>query len=57
MKFQERVEQVHAFFDRCRAVLTMVNQAMFPLNPQPPTLLALLNKFRDAAEIRVLVRN
>lgn len=57
VKFQDRVEQVHAFFERCRASLAMVWKTMFPLNPQPPTLLALMNKFKDAAEVRILVRN
>jgi len=57
VKFHDRVKQVHAFFDRCREVLALINQAMFPLNPQPPNLLALLNKFRNAEEIRVLVWN
>ena len=34
----------------------MVNKAMFPLNPQPKTLLALMAKFRNPAEVKNLVR-
>ena len=51
------MEQVHGFFDRCRASLAMVWGTLFPLNPLPPTLLGLLKKFKDAAEVRTLVRN
>ena len=57
VKFQDRVEQVHGFFERCRASLAMVWGTLFPLNPLPPTLLALMAKFKDAAEVRTLVRN
>ena len=57
VKFQDRLEQVHSFFERCKSTLAMICQTMFPLNAQPPTLLALLNKFKDAAEVRILVRN
>jgi hypothetical protein len=57
VKFQDRVEQVHAFFERCRASLAMVWGTLFPLNPQPPTLLALMNKFKNAGKVQTLVRN
>ena len=57
VKFQERVEQVHTFFEKCRSSLIMVYKTMFPLNPQPETLLALMSKFRNPAEVRVLVHN
>ena len=57
MQFQERVEQVRAFFKKCRSSLAMVYQTMFPLNPQPETLLALMAKFRTPADVRLLVRN
>ena len=35
----------------------MVYQTMFPLNPQPETLLALMMKFKTPADVRLLVRN
>jgi hypothetical protein len=57
VKFQDRVEQVHGFFDKCRASLAMVWGTMFPVNPLPPMLLALMAKFKDSAEVRTLVRN
>jgi hypothetical protein len=56
-KFQDQVEQIHGFFDKCRASLPMVWGTMFLLNPTPPTLLALMAKFKDASEVRTLVRN
>jgi hypothetical protein len=31
-KFQDRVRQVHRFFDKCHAGLRMIWKAMFPLN-------------------------
>ena len=34
----------------------MVNKAMFPLNPQPKTLLALMAKFKSPAAVKELVR-
>ena len=35
----------------------MVYRTMFPLNPQPETLHALLSKFKSPAEVRLLMRN
>jgi hypothetical protein len=49
VKFQDQVEQVHAFFKRCRASLAMVWGMLFPLNPLSPTLLALMYKFKSAS--------
>ena len=57
VQFQDRVEQVRAFFEKCRTSLAMVYETMFPLNPQPETLFALMTKFRTPAEVRLLVRN
>ena len=34
----------------------MVNQVMFPLNPQPGSLIALMAKFKNPAEVKKLVR-
>ena len=56
LKFQDRVNQVHNFFDACRRCLAMVNKTMFPLNPQPKTLLALMAKFGKPDAVKELVR-
>src|SRR4051812_31960439 len=42
VKFQDRVEQIHNFFDACRRGLEM-----FPLNPQPKSLIAMMAKFKN----------
>ena len=55
VQFRDRVEQVHGFFEKCRASLAMVYRTMFPLNPQPETLPALLSKFKSPAKVRLLV--
>ena len=57
VQFQDRVEQVHSFFWTCRDKLAMVYRTMFPLNRQPSSLSQLFEKFKDAAEVRTLVRN
>jgi hypothetical protein len=54
-KFQDRVQQVHSFFDKCREGLTMIWRTMFPLDPAPSTLLTLMARFRNAARVRALV--
>jgi hypothetical protein len=56
-KFQDRVQQVHRFFDKSHAGLRMIWKAMFPLNPVPPTLLALMSNLKNAERVRALVRN
>jgi hypothetical protein len=56
-KFQDRVQQVHQFFDKCRTGMSMIWKTMFPLNPAPPTLLALMSNFRNAAWVQALVRS
>jgi hypothetical protein len=56
-KFQDRVQRVHRFFDKCQAGLKMIWKTMFPLNLAPPTLLALMSNFRNAARVRALVRS
>jgi hypothetical protein len=50
------VEQVHGFFDKCHANLTMVWQTMFPLDPDTLTLLASMAKFKNYARVQTLVR-
>ena len=51
------MELVRNFFEKCRVSLAMVYRTMFPLNPQPATLPALLSKFKNLAKVRLLVRN
>ncbi|KAM0924759.1 hypothetical protein ACQ4PT_004690 [Festuca glaucescens] len=55
-KFEYRVEKVHYYFDKCHAHLTMVWKTMFPLDPAPLTLLALMTRFKNPATIQALVR-
>ncbi|KAK1693799.1 hypothetical protein QYE76_010496 [Lolium multiflorum] len=55
-QFQDRVQQVHHFFDKCYRAMRVVWKTMFPLNAVPPTLLALMSEFGNAKKIRDLVR-
>jgi hypothetical protein len=55
-KFQDRIHQVHRFFDKCYTGLRMIWKTMFPLNQIPPTLLTLMSKFSNAKKVRKLVR-
>jgi hypothetical protein len=55
-KFEYQVEKVHYYFDKYHAHLTMVWKTMFPLDPTPETLSALLTRFRTPARIQSLVR-
>ncbi|KAK1631150.1 hypothetical protein QYE76_005465 [Lolium multiflorum] len=52
----DRVQQVHHFFDKCYKAMRVVWKTMFPLNAVPPTLLALMSEFGNAKKIRDLVR-
>ncbi|KAK1626844.1 hypothetical protein QYE76_001159 [Lolium multiflorum] len=54
-QFQDRVQQVHHFFDKCYKAMRMVWKTMFPLNAVPPTLLALMSEFGNAKKVRELV--
>ncbi|KAK1684965.1 hypothetical protein QYE76_045813 [Lolium multiflorum] len=54
--FQDRVQQVHHFFDKCYKAMRVVWKTMFPLNALPPTLLTLMSEFGNAKKIRDLVR-
>jgi hypothetical protein len=47
---------VHGFFDKCHANLAMVWKTMFPLDPAPSTLLALMAKFKNPARVQALIR-
>ncbi|KAK1644399.1 hypothetical protein QYE76_062204 [Lolium multiflorum] len=55
-QFQDRVQQVHHFFDKCYKAMRVVWKTMFPLNAVPPTLLVLMSEFGNAKKIRDLVR-
>ncbi|KAK1681130.1 hypothetical protein QYE76_041978 [Lolium multiflorum] len=55
-QFQDRVQQVHHFFDKCYRAMRVVWKTMFPLNVIPPTLLTLMCEFGNAKKIRDLVR-
>src|SRR3954470_15492227 len=57
VRFQDRVEQVHGFFEKCRDRLLMILQTMFPLNPAPRSVTELMNQFRTSARVRGLVRD
>ncbi|KAK1682992.1 hypothetical protein QYE76_043840 [Lolium multiflorum] len=48
VKFQDRVQQVHQFFDKCYKAMRIVWKTMFPLNAVPPTLLTLMSEFGSA---------
>ena len=55
-KFQDRVQQVHRFFDKCYRNLRIIWKIMFPLNGVPPTLLTLMSEFGNTKKIRSLIR-
>jgi hypothetical protein len=55
-KFQDRVQQVHRFFDKCYKGLRVIWKTMFPLDAVPPTMLTLMSEFSNAKKIRNLVR-
>ncbi|KAK1692208.1 hypothetical protein QYE76_008905 [Lolium multiflorum] len=57
VKFQDRVQQVHQFFDKCYKAMRVVWKTMFPLNAVPPTLLTLMSEFGNAKKVRELVRS
>jgi hypothetical protein len=56
-KFQDQVQQVHRFFDKCYKVLRIIWKTMFPLNGVPPTLLTLMSEFGNIMKIRRLIRS
>ncbi|KAK1697417.1 hypothetical protein QYE76_014114 [Lolium multiflorum] len=56
VQFQDRVQQVHHFFDKCYKALRVIWKTMFPLNAVPPTLLTLMSEFGNTKKIRDLVR-
>jgi hypothetical protein len=54
-RFQDRVQQVHRFFDKVYKALRVIWKTMFPLNAVPPTLLTLMSEFSNAKKVRDLV--
>jgi hypothetical protein len=55
-QFQDQVQQVHHFFDKCYKGLRVIWKTMFPLNAVPPTLLTLMSEFSNAKKVKSLVR-
>ncbi|KAK1618776.1 hypothetical protein QYE76_024293 [Lolium multiflorum] len=55
-KFQDRVQQVHRFFDKCYTCLRVIWKTMFPLNKTPSTLLTLFSEFGNVKKIKSLIR-
>jgi hypothetical protein len=55
-KVEYRVEKVHYYFDKCHTHLTMVWKTIFPFDPAPATLSALMTRFKNHARIQSLVR-
>jgi hypothetical protein len=55
-KFQDRMHQMHPFFDKCYTGLKMIWKTMFPLNETPPTLLTLMSKFSNVKKVQSLIR-
>ncbi|KAK1677521.1 hypothetical protein QYE76_038369 [Lolium multiflorum] len=53
---EDRVQEVHHFFDKCYKALWVVWKTMFPLNAIPPTLLTLMSEFGNTKKVRDLVR-
>ena len=57
VKFRDRVEQVQDFFEKCRRSLSMVWNTLFSMNAAPQTLLELLGRYKNVAEVQGLVRS
>ena len=53
---QDRVNQVGEFVECCRSALALVHDALFPLNPAPQGLAALMQKFCRGEAIHDFVR-
>jgi hypothetical protein len=45
----------HGFFDKCHANLAMVWKTMFPLDPVPSTLLALMTRLKNPVRVQALI--
>jgi hypothetical protein len=53
---QDRIAQARVLAETSRVVLTLVHEAMFPLNDQPDGLPALLGRFKNGDAIYRFVR-
>ena len=53
---QDRIRQVEDLVERCRGALALLHDVMFPLNPLPAGLVALLESFRYGKDISGFVR-
>lgn len=53
---QDRIRQVEDLVERCRGALALLHDVMFPLNPLPVGLVALLESFRYGKDISGFVR-
>ena len=53
---QDRVSEVDEFVECCRSALALTYNAMFPRNPQPQGLGALMQKFMNGEAIHKFVR-
>jgi hypothetical protein len=56
VQFQNRASQVREFRDFFGSTLAMVDNAMFPRNPQPGNLTELMGKFKDVHSIHDFVK-
>jgi hypothetical protein len=55
-KFQYRVKQVHSFFDKYHTNLAIVWKTMFPLDPAPSNMLALMTQFKNPLRFQAPMR-
>ena len=56
VRFQDRAAQVREFLEFCTSTLAMVYNAIFPRNPQPKNLPALMKKFKNVHQIHGFVK-
>ena len=54
---QDRIRQVEDLAERCRGAFVQLHDAMFPLNPLPVGLVALLNSFRYGKDISMFAHS
>ena len=54
---QDRVNQVTSFAGACQSALSLVYKALFPMDPQPQGLSALLARFRNGEAAQEFVRS
>ena len=53
---QDRISQVTSFAGACRSALALVYKALFPLDPQPQGLGALMARFRNGKAAQSFIR-